>query len=160
MIKSVPKGQLWFVSVGIAGLIIIGALTWYRLYVFAPGQEVQIVQASINNSSFNLEVADTPELRSKGLAGKPGLDENEGMLFIFERPGTECFWMKDVGFSIDILWFDEDRTLIHKLPGISPDTYPDRFCPPEPAKYVVELRNGVSEDKSFELGDKLKIINR
>ena len=50
----------------------------------------------------------TPDAQSKGLAIRDSLNENEGMLFIFETPQKYSFWMKDMKFPIDIIWINQD----------------------------------------------------
>ena len=58
----------------------------------------------INNFEIYLDLAATNEEKRRGLSGRNGLEENEGMLFVFEEPGFYSFWMKDMLFPIDIIW--------------------------------------------------------
>ena len=58
-------------------------------------------------------VADTPEARQQGLSGRAGLGESEGMLFVFPKDGEYAFWMKDMRFSIDILWLSGNGTIVY-----------------------------------------------
>jgi hypothetical protein len=69
------------------------------------------------------------------------------MLFISKVPAKECFWMKDMRFSLDILWLDASHRVVHIEQGVSPGTYPRTFCTKVPAMYVIELPAGsVAED--------------
>jgi uncharacterized membrane protein (UPF0127 family) len=43
---------------------------------------------------------------AKGLAVKNELRDNESMLFVYEEPSKQSFWMKDMRFPIDIIWID------------------------------------------------------
>src|SRR5574341_1002590 len=55
-------------------------------------------------------VANTDAKRQKGLSGRESLGDNQGMLFVFEKPDTQpSFWMKDMKIAIDILWIDNDQ---------------------------------------------------
>ncbi len=132
-------------------------IVWYRSTVKVPGSEHRYVEASIKDTEFRLEVADTPVARAKGLGGRSGINLGEGMLFVFDIPDIECFWMKDVNFNIDILWFDADKRLIHVVPDLSPSTYPNTFCPPTTAKYVVELPAGMARTFDINNGDILTV---
>jgi uncharacterized membrane protein (UPF0127 family) len=142
------KKFIWVAGFGLVLSILL--LISYRSLVRAPSPSFGFKEAEINNQRFLLEVADTPETRAKGLGGRTGLNDGEGMLFIFDTLDIECFWMKDVPFAIDILWFDAKKQLIHRIDKLSPDTYPQSFCPPEPAQYVVELPAGTAA--RFEFG--------
>lgn len=152
---SAPKNRLVILWAAIVIAIGVSASHWNRPQVDAPKSKTTRVAAEINGHKFQLEVADTPSSRLLGLGGRQGLDEGEGMLFVFDRSGTECFWMKDVGFSIDILWFDDNKKAIYLIPELSPATYPESFCPPSPAKYVVELPAGTARASSIGIGDVL-----
>lgn len=136
---------------GLAGPVTILFYLYVR-QVEAPGPDLRMAVANIGGNEFYLEVADTPKSRAKGLGGSEGINPGQGMLFIFEQPDIECFWMLDVDFPIDILWFDKDKRLIHKIERLSPDTYPNSFCPFSPAQYVVELPAGDAAKHRLELG--------
>lgn len=98
---------------------------------------------------IEIEVVDTPELRQQGLSGRSSLPENEGMLFDFDDTATaNCFWMKDMQFSLDMVWLDEDKNVITVISDVSPDTFPESFCPTSPAKYGLEINAG----RASELG--------
>lgn len=132
-------------------LLVLGALMLisYKSLVHAPSPDLRTVAAHIDGQSFLLEVADDPVSRAKGLGGRTGLNNGEGMLFVFDTPDIECFWMKDVSFAIDILWFDNNKRLVHMIDRLSPDTYPNSFCPPVMAQYVVELPAGTAAEHGF-----------
>jgi len=136
------------------------ALVWHGQQVKAPGLELQSVHATIASHPFLLEVANTPESRSKGLGGRQNLAAGKGMLFVFDTPDMVCFWMKDMNFDIDILWFDGRKNLIHELTDVKPTTYPQTFCPPVNAQYVVELPAGTASAQTLKLGDTLAVENR
>ena len=111
----------------------------------------------IDAGSFNFTIADSAAERQRGLSGMSSLPPTDAMLFVFDSPGKECMWMKDMRFNIDILWFDEDEKLIYQELNVSKDSYPQNFCPDKPAKYVVEVSAGVAEKNQINIGDKLDI---
>lgn len=103
---------------------------------------------------YSVEIASTDVSRQKGLSGRDGLTTNTGMLFIFGQPGYDCFWMKDMKFDIDMLWFDEYQSLIHVQENASKSTYPSSFCPQAPAKYVLEVPAGTVKQLGLQVGDR------
>lgn len=110
-------------------------------------QAAQIEQANyemrmitVEDNSYNVLVSDTAEKRITGLSYRTELPEGvDGMLFIFDEPGPHGIWMKDMNFAIDIIWLDDEFKIVHRLDNISPDTYPETFSSPSPARYVLEL---------------------
>lgn len=111
----------------------------------------------IGEAYFNFNIADTTAERTQGLSGKEQLKDTQALLFAFDSADKHCFWMKDMKFAIDILWFDADKKLVYEKRGITPETYPESFCPEVPAKYVVEVTAGVAEKNQIKLGDTLDI---
>lgn len=109
------------------------------------------------NCTLTLEKADTEDKRTKGLSGRKDMAANTGMLFVFDKAGTQCIWMNDMNFNIDILWLDENKKIIHIERDISPDTYPNNFCGSEPARYVIELKAGVAQTTAFQIGQQLNL---
>jgi uncharacterized protein len=105
-------------------------------------------------------VADTPETRARGLSGREGLAEGDGMLFVFPQKDRHSFWMKDMKFSIDILWLDENLEVLHIEESVSPDTYPRSFSAPLPDKYVLELPRGYSRRHTITTGTKFEMVGQ
>lgn len=98
---------------------------------------------TVGDIAIRAEVAETPAARERGLSGRSGLGEGEGMLFRFTTPDIYVFWMKDMRFPIDIIWISGDRVADiteNALPpaaGALPQYYP-KF----PVDAVLEVRAG------------------
>jgi uncharacterized membrane protein (UPF0127 family) len=106
---------------------------------------------------ITVEVVDTPELRAKGLSGRESLAQDKGMLFVFENSSNDnCFWMKDMNFSIDMIWMNEDREVVTVKSSVSPESYPETFCPEGPAKYGLEISDGRANELEIVAGEKLR----
>jgi uncharacterized protein len=106
------------------------------------------------------EVVDTQESREKGLSGRKGLGEDEGMLFVFDHPGKYGFWMKDMEFAIDMVWLNASGVVVHVERNISPASYFDHnppltFINDVDAIYVLELAEGKAEEYGLFLGTKI-----
>ena len=112
-----------------------------------------LVSIAIKDTEINIELADTAEKKSQGLSGRNGLPQNQGMLFVYDTPAFYSFWMKDMQFSIDIIWIDEDYKIIDITKGVSPDSFPQSFQPQKPAQYVLEVNAGFGEKNNIKIGD-------
>ncbi|MEO0391153.1 MAG: DUF192 domain-containing protein [Pseudomonadota bacterium] len=62
---------------------------------------------------FTVEVADTPELQSRGLMFRERMAQSAGMLFVYPRPRQLTFWMRNTLFELDILFIDPDGVVQH-----------------------------------------------
>lgn len=100
-------------------------------------------------------IADTEEKRTKGLGGLASIPTDYGMFFIFDHSDYQSIWMKDMLFSIDIIWIDENNRIVHIENNISPNTYPKIFISPIKALYVLELKAGMSETYELNTGNSL-----
>lgn len=110
---------------------------------------------------FTFEIVATPSLRSQGLSGRANIEPNYGMLFVFPSKDRYGFWMKDMQFSIDIIWLsdtgDGTATIVGIEENVSPSTYPSTFTAPEPVRYVLEMRAGETARLSWRVGTRLTL---
>ena len=113
-------------------------------------------QIKVGDDVFLVEIADTSEERTKGLSGRPGLAANRGMLFLFDRPDLYGFWMKDMKFSINIIWIKENR-VVGITEELEPDTNPNPkiYYPPTLVDKVLEVRAGVVRERNIRVGDEV-----
>jgi len=110
----------------------------------------------VGTTTLSALVSDTEDLRAKGLSGFSRLGRDQAMLFIFPSLGNWGFWMKDMNFSIDILWLDEDFRIITIEKSVAPSTYPKIFFPKSLARYVIELNAGTTDLFGVTIGDELR----
>ncbi len=116
-------------------------------------------EVKLGNTTIQVDISDTPALREQGLSGRTSLAENEGMLFIFEKSGSYGFWMKDMNFSIDIVWINDKNQVVGVDKSVSPGTYPQVFYPLVPVKYVLELPAGFSEAHNIKVGTAFSLVS-
>jgi uncharacterized protein len=105
---------------------------------------------------YTLQIATTPVQQHLGLGDRASLPRDEGMLFVFDRPGTQCFWMKDMHFPLDMIWLSGNKRIGYIKANISPATYPHVFCPSVPAQYVIELNAGQAAQAGMHTGEVLE----
>lgn len=109
---------------------------------------------------LEVKIADDAIERSKGLSGVSGISTDWGMLFVFETPGVYAFWMKDMNFPIDIIWFDETGKVVYIKKDVQPESYPESFVPPKEktSKYVLEVFSGFSNSHNLKIGDAIEFL--
>ncbi|MDD2655163.1 MAG: DUF192 domain-containing protein [Candidatus ainarchaeum sp.] len=105
-----------------------------------------------------VEVADDMDELGRGLMFRESLPEDEGMLFVFPRPGNYAFWMKDTLVPLDAIYMDENSTvvgIVQMEPCIA-DPCP-AYAPDSEALYVLEVNKGFSERHGIELGSRMTL---
>ena len=105
---------------------------------------------SINKYNFSVRVADTYELRRRGLSGIKHLPNGEGMLFVMAKPTHMKMWMKECYIPLDVLFFDSEKKLINfhtmTVPAVgSSDNNLATYPSDKPAQYALELVGGTAE---------------
>lgn len=106
-------------------------------------------------ATLAVEIAETPEARGRGLMGRALGDFMAGMLFIFETPQTQTFWMRNTPGSLDMLFIDAGG----KVLNIAAHTTPlsdQLYSSAGPALYVVEARAGFAERFGIRPGDSMR----
>ena len=118
----------------------------------------------IGETSFTVDLADSLEIRAKGLSGRASLPPGAGMLFIFEDSGFHTFWMKGMMFSLDLIWIGEQCTVESITPRAPPprpeqaDSDLPRFRPTKPVRYVLEINGGEAEAANIRVGDPVAFV--
>ena len=103
----------------------------------------------IGNKQYSVQIAKTESEKEKGLQEIKDLPENEGMLFIYDKPQTVSFWMKDTFIPLDIIFIDEDQEVISIYQGKPED---ETIVEEDNVKYVLE----VNQNSGIEEGDELE----
>lgn len=99
------------------------------------------------------QVALTPEQRQIGLMNRKEMPQGEGMLFVFEQPSTQCFWMKNTLLPLTAAFVEDDGTIAN-LVDMAPQTL-DSHCSAKPVRYVLEMNQGWFAKKGIKAGSKL-----
>ncbi len=127
---------------------------------FIP-QKPSVSTLEVNGISFQVEVADTASKRSKGLGGRSGLGEKEGMLFVFDNADKHPFWMKGLSFPLDFIWI-RDNKVVDTTENIPPQAagQPDSELPIYSSKVnadrVLEVNAGTVKKFNIKVGDEIK----
>lgn len=116
----------------------------------------------IAGRSISYELAAGPIKKQKGLSGRASIEENQGMLFQFDIPDFPTFWMKDMNFTIDIIWLRGNEVIdisteAQAEPGV-PDPLLKTYKSASPSDRVLELKAGWAARNSLKIGDKVEIL--
>ena len=129
----------------------------FAVFFFGISKKEKIV-LHFQNYSFRVEVAQNSWQRARGLMFKKQMKENEGMLFVFSKPGLYNFWMKNVKFPLDLIWIDSEKKIVDLKLEQEPclgDICP-AIKPRAKAQYVLELKGGMATKAGMSLGSLLQ----
>ena len=117
---------------------------------------------SVGGVAFEVEIAFTPEGRTRGLSGRDSLADGAGMLFVFDSGAASSFWMREMRFALDFVWIGDGCEVV--------DIHPAVPAPPAgaalgdlpiyssrtPARYNLEINAGEAAARGIEIGDAVK----
>lgn len=109
-----------------------------------------------SKGSVKAFVAENDTDRENGLSGQSSLPHGVGMLFVFDTPGKYGFWMKDMDFSIDMIWIGADKKVVGVTKNVLSSSYPFVFMPPKDILYVLEMNAGSVVEFGLTTGTQLK----
>ena len=114
---------------------------------------------TIAGQEIKVKIAQTPNQKELGLGKIKSLPENQGMLFIYDDYVIPNYWMKDMKFSIDIIWIKDNMVMGYEkdlksqadninLPVYQPKTF---------INYVLEVNSGFVDKYGLQIGDNVKL---
>jgi uncharacterized protein len=96
------------------------------------------------------ELAVKADERAQGLMGRPSLPEQRGMLFIFDRPGVQCFWMRNTLIPLSIAFLRDDGSIVN-IEDMQP-LKDDSHCSSEPVRLALEVNQGWFDKRNIKPG--------
>ncbi|MDM0073037.1 DUF192 domain-containing protein [Variovorax sp. J2P1-59] len=127
------------------------------LLTFAQAQEpqnnLQRTKLSAGMYQIDAQIAQTPEQRQIGLMFRKEMPQAEGMIFVFEQPATQCFWMKNTLLPLTAAFVADDGRIVN-LVDMKPMSE-DSHCSKEPVRFVLEMNQGWFARKNIKEGSKL-----
>lgn len=115
---------------------------------------MRVTTLRVGGEEVTVEVAETEGQRQRGLMGRDSLREDHGMLFVYSRPQTLSFWMRNTDIPLDIAYISQDGVIVD-IQHMEPHTdeqHPSR----EPALYALEMARGWFEEHGVEVGDRVR----
>jgi len=119
----------------------------------------------IDDVPLQVQIADSEPRRIRGLMFQDQLPYDQGMIFVFEKPGLYSLWMLNMQFSLDMIWFDQDGKIVHIEKDVPPCKTPleiaacQSIIPDEEAVYVLEVTSGFVDQNNITQDSIMKIIS-
>jgi uncharacterized protein len=106
------------------------------------GPQLQLPRTKLNAGMHVLDVqlAQTPEQRQIGLMWRKDMPQHEGMLFVFEQPAKQCFWMRNTLLPLSAAFVADDGTIVN-IADMKPQS-DDSHCSDKPVRFVLEMNQG------------------
>jgi hypothetical protein len=145
----------------VVGLLIASAVS-HPLHAPAAADSRLVPVQTPSGIVIQAEIADTPQKRATGLMYRDHLKKDHGMLFIFGDAQAWTFWMKNTRISLDLIWLDGKKRVVHIERSVPICTRTDDSCPQyrpnDDALYVLEIAGGTVDGYKIEKGSKLQFI--
>ncbi|MDD0837182.1 DUF192 domain-containing protein [Curvibacter sp. HBC61] len=128
-----------------------GASAWAQ-----EGPQLNLPRLKLGAGMYQIDVqvASSALERQIGLMNRKDMPQHEGMLFVFEVPAVQCFWMKNTLLPLTAAFVADDGTIVN-LADMKPQTT-DSHCSSQPVRYVLEMNQGWFAKKGIKAGQKLR----
>ncbi len=145
----------------LANTLLIGVLLAMMLaltgcFSFSDGTKELVLNTSDGVHTYKVEIADSKEERTKGLMDRESLNKDAGMFFVYEEPNPKmAFWMPNMNFSLDMIFFDKDMKVVDyfkEVPPCETESCP-HYVPSVVSQYVLEVNSGTIDEIGLEIGD-------
>jgi uncharacterized membrane protein (UPF0127 family) len=136
-------------AAALAALLLAGAA-----HALEGAQKLAAIRLQAGIHNISAEVARTPQQREIGLMHRASMGANEGMLFVFEQPAQQCFWMKNTLIPLAIAFVADDGSIVN-IDSMKPQTL-DGHCSEKPVRFVLEMNDGWFAKRGIKPGSKLR----
>ena len=136
--------------------ILLAAVAAVSTLAAAQDGPQKLAAITLNAGIHNIraEVAQTAEERATGLMFRQTMPAQDGMLFVFEQPATQCFWMKNTLLPLSVAFVADDGTIVN-LDDMKPQTL-DSHCSTKPVRFVLEMNQGWFAKRGLKAGTRLQ----
>jgi len=136
----------------------LSILFFASLLVGCQIHSTKIAEVIIGQQTICAEVADQPTQWARGLSNRASLAANRGMLFVFPQSAIHSFWMKEMNFSLDIIWINNNQ-IVETWPNapIPSGNQTPGHQPKSLANYVLEVSAGSLDKYGWRASDTVKI---
>jgi uncharacterized protein len=118
-----------------------------------PQMQLPRVTLSAGMHQIDAQVAQAFDQRMTGLMFRKEMPQHEGMLFVFEEPTVQCFWMRNTFLPLTAAFIADDGTVVN-LADMKPQAL-DSHCSAKPVRFVLEMNQGWFAKKGIKPGMKL-----
>jgi len=142
-----------FVSACYAILMMAGSDEMGRA-VAAPEKETIVIGTRTKPVRLTVEIADTPELQTRGLMFRRRLGRNAGMLFVYPRSQEIRMWMRNTYIALDMVFIRADGT-IHRIAEETEPFSEATIASRGNVRAVLEIKGGAARALGIRPGDRV-----
>ena len=136
-------------------LILLICLILALIFLYIRSNK-QLKKVYVRGVCVRVKLATTNKARRIGLMLHKSMPQNQGMLFIFEKEGIHSFWMKNMHFPLDIIWFNSDKIIVDIYEYAIPcKDVCKNIVPQVKALFVLEVNAGFVKKHGIKVGDSL-----
>jgi uncharacterized membrane protein (UPF0127 family) len=134
----------------------------YVLSVSGVGEKQAsfIDETGSEKAEITYETAISSEEKKSGLMNRTELDQNHGMIFVYDNADIRSFWMKNTLIPLDIIFLDSNKQIINIEKAYpepnTPDSELERYRSDAPAQYVIEVNQNFTDRHGIEQGDRVE----
>jgi uncharacterized membrane protein (UPF0127 family) len=117
-------------------------------------QTLPAIRLTAGMHVIRAELAQSPREHSIGLMFRKTLPTNDGMLFVFDQPGQQCFWMKNTLLPLSVAFISDDGSITN-IEAMKPLTL-DSHCSTREVRFVLEMNDGWFAARGIKPGMKIQ----
>lgn len=124
---------------------------------FTKDGELKLLKQNTDSiiQTLDIEIADDEYKTQTGMMYRSHMEDTQGMLFIFPDAQVRSFYMKNTPIALDILFINSEKEIVSFQKDARP--YDATSLPSGvPAQYVLEIKAGLANRWSLEVGDKIE----
>ncbi|MBS3134291.1 DUF192 domain-containing protein [Candidatus Woesearchaeota archaeon] len=146
----------YFFVIALISIILIIVKTVFSMFF---GSNLVILKDN-GSVKLNVDIAETPLERTRGLMDVKNLPYGNGMLFIFEKSGYPEMWMKDTLIPLDMIFISGNFRVVDIKYAIPCRKDPcEIYKPIRESKYILEVNGNFTSEKGIEIGDRVNIYS-
>ena len=148
-LRSLQRGESYWVRVS-------AATVWTQpMGVLFESARVALTRTTGAALTIDVELADTPVRRSRGLMFRTVLAADDGMLFVWPSVTSGGFWMQNTFVPLSIAFIDSDGVIID-IQDMEPETT-TLHHPPSPYRWALEVNQGWFAARGIAVGQRVEL---
>lgn len=140
-------------------ILILGLITLFVVTGCTTGYSFDEEEICFEDNCFQVSLAKKELTRNQGLSYQQGMEDNQGLLLVFEEEDYYSVWMKDMEFDLDIIWLNENLEVVFFSKNNPSCRTEDCtiLTSGQPAMYVLEINAGLIDSLGIGLNDQTTI---
>lgn len=125
---------------------------------FTKEAELYLIKASGDTiQKLDIELAESDYEHQTGLMYRESMEDNQGMLFIYDTERVRSFYMKNTYIPLDIIYYEADSSLVSIQKNAKPRDE-TALASEGPTQFILEINGGLSDEWGLEKDDKMSYI--